>query len=50
MGRKNHKGIVGKQNATHSTRYKTGVGLGFKDDNVSYPEDIEKAIDDKKKK
>lgn len=47
MTRKSHKGIVGKAGslqATKNHRYKTGEGIGFKEENLTSSKEIEEFL------
>lgn len=48
MTRKTHKGIVGKAMPTSRRRYLTGIGLGFKEENLTSTQDIDKFIKEQK--
>ena len=50
MTRKTKKGIVGKKNPTFHNREETGVGLSFTGEHVSFSDEIEAKIEEKKKK
>lgn len=47
MTRKSHKGIVGKAGSLEATkrhRYKTGAGIGFKEENLTSSKEIEENL------
>ncbi|WP_432408241.1 hypothetical protein [Wukongibacter sp. M2B1] len=50
MTRKNRKGVVGKKNPTMHNRENVGVGLSFTDEHVSFSDDIERKVKEKKTK
>lgn len=49
MTRKSKKGIVGKKIPTTTNREKTGLGISFTDEHISYSSEIEGKIKEKKK-
>lgn len=49
MTRKTKKGIVGKAMPTPSQRPKVGVGIGFKENNLTTSEEIDQAIKERMK-
>lgn len=50
MTRKTKKGIVGKKNPTLHNRENVGVGLSFTDEHVSFSDDIDRKIKEKRTK
>ncbi len=50
MTRKNRKGVVGKKVPTMTDKEKTGLGISFTDEHVSYSSEIEAKIKEKKEK